>query len=437
VRLIFKHPPLFSEEFRRAKKRETVASEASSSDKKEPNLKPLYARSVVNSLGAGMVSPFMGAYAVRLGASSSEMGWFQSSANLSNNVMQVFWGRLSDKLGRRIPFIILGGLVIAGLWIPMMFVTTASQLIILLAVQALLGSMATPAWTALIGDLVPSLRRGRVNATVNLWASIGGLIATLTSGIVMIAIGKTLQEMFLIPLTIAVVCGVSSSLIMLNVKERKSSGKISLRDHFMSDIFGIIKYARRTPDFVKYCYVAATFEFFMSISWPLFAITQIRILQASMLQIALLSVVQSMVTIIFQGWAGRLADSLGRKPLLIFFRFSLITVPIAYALSPDINTLIVVGAFWGVSFALGQASVIAYLLDVSPDEYRGSFIAVFNLIMGVTSFFGSLLGGYLSDYMTGLFGLVAGLQIVYFVSIVGRSVGAVAHLSLKETLKKS
>lgn len=403
------------------------------------NLKPLYIRSIVNSLSIGTVNPFLGAYAVKLGASSSEMGWFQSSTNLSNNVMQVFWGRLSDRLKRRIPFIILGSLIVSGLWIPIIFVTSASQLIILLAIQALLGSMATPAWTALIGDLVPSFKLGRANATINLWASIGSLIATLSSGIIMIAIGGTLQEMFLVPLTVATICGVTSSLIMFKLKEKKNNEKLNLKEHFASKILGldVLARARKMPYFIKYCYVEGIFQFFMSISWPLFSITQIRILKASMLQIALLSVVQSFVTIIFQGWAGRLADNVGRKPLLVFFRFSLVTVPIAYVLSPDINTLIVVGAFWGLAQALGQASATAYLLDVSPEEYRGSFTALFNLVIGVITFFGSLIGGYLSDYMIGLYGLITGLQIVYIISTVGRGIGAAAYLTLKETLKKS
>ena len=403
------------------------------------NLRPLYIRSIVNSLSIGTVNPFLGAYAVKLGASSSEMGWFQSSTNLSNNVMQVFWGRLSDRLKRRIPFIVLGSLIVSGLWIPIIFVTSASQLIILLAIQALLGSMATPAWTALIGDLVPSFKLGRANATINLWASIGSLIATLSSGIIMIAIGGTLQEMFLVPLTVATICGVTSSLIMFKLKEKKNNEKLDLKEHFASKILGldVLARARKMPYFIKYCYVEGIFQFFMSFSWPLFSITQIRILKASMLQIALLSVVQSLVTIIFQGWAGRLADNVGRKPLLVFFRFSLVTVPIAYVLSPDINTLIVVGAFWGLAQALGQASATAYLLDVSPEEYRGSFTALFNLVIGVITFFGSLIGGYLSDYMIGLYGLITGLQIVYIISTVGRGIGAAAYLTLKETLKKS
>jgi len=414
----------------------TVNQETLSEDKKKSTLKPLYARSVVNSLGVGMVNPFMGAYAVKLGASSSEMGWFQSSTNISNNLMQLFWGRLSDRLKRRIPFIAFGSLTVSLLWIPMVFVANASQLIILLAAQALLGSMATPAWTALIGDLVPSLKLGRANATISLWASIGSLIATLTSGLAMITIGGTLHEMFFIPLAVATGCGIASSIIMLTIKESKNGEKPGLRRHFVSEIFDMIRYARKSPDFLKYCYVEGVFEFFMSISWPLIAITQITVLGASMLQIALLTVVQSFVMIIFQGWAGKLADTVGRRPLLVFFRFSLVTVPIAYAFVPDINTLIVVGAFWGIAMALGQASVTAYLLDVSPEEYRGSFIALFNLVMGVTSFFGSLISGYLSDYMTGVFGLITGLQIAYMISMGGRGIGAALHLTLKETLKR-
>lgn len=406
-------------------------------DKKEETLRPLYVRSVVNSLGAGMVGPFMGAYAVELGASSSDMGWFQSSANISNNLMQVFWGRLSDKMKRRIPFIVIGSLIVAMLWIPMMFVTTASQLIILIAFQALLGSMATPAWTALIGDLVPSFRRGRANASINLWAALGGVVATTVSGVIMMNVGGTIQQMFFVPLAVAAICGASSAFVMFSIKEKKNSEKLNLKERFVSDIFGIIAYARKTPDFIRYCYVDGIFEFFMSISWPLFSITQVKILNATLLQIAVLSVVQSLVMIVFQNWAGKRVDIVGRKPILVFFRFSLVTVPLAYALVPDINTLIIVGTFWGFAMALGQIAVTAYLLDVTPEEYRGSFIAMFNLIIGVTTFFGSLIGGYLSDYVTGFFGLAMGLQIVYVISIVGRGVGAAAHLTLKETLKKS
>lgn len=122
-----------------------LRAEGSEAQKKEESLRPLYARSFVNQLGLGMVSPFVSAYAVDLGASSSDMGWFQSSSNISNNILQVFWGKLSDSTGRRTPFIALGTVALSLLWIPMIFVSNATQLIIILSIQALVGSMATPA----------------------------------------------------------------------------------------------------------------------------------------------------------------------------------------------------------------------------------------------------------------------------------------------------
>lgn len=409
---------------------DSVASE------NKTKLTPLYARSLIYSFGAGMVGPFTGAYAVELGASSSDMGWFQSSADLSNNVMQILWGMFSDKLRRRVPFIVVGGLIVAVLWVPMMFIANATQLIILLAVQALLGSMVTPAWIALIGDIVPSVKLGRVNANLNLWALTGSLIATLISGAIMVKTGAQPNEMFFIPLIIASACGIASSTIMVKVKESKSAGKVNLKENFAYDISKIVAYTKESPDFIKYCYVEGTFHFFMSIAWPLMAITQIRVLNASMLDIAIFTVVQSIMTIIFQRWAGNFADRVGRKPLLIFSRFSLLTVPLAYAFSPNMSILTAVSAFWGISNALGQVSMTAYLLDIAPEEYRGSFAATFNFVVGITSFFGSLIGGYLSDHVIGVFGLVLGLQIVYMVSFFGRMLSAIPFLKIRETLKR-
>lgn len=402
---------------------------------KNEEIDPLLTRSFVNSFGQGMVNNFMGVYCVYLGAAPSDMGWFQSSTNISNNLMQIFWGRLSDNLKQRVPFIVTGSLILSLLWLPMAIVATPNQLIILLALQALLGSMATPAWTALIGDLVPSLKLGRANAQINLYATIGALIATLASGLYMQSIGGTLQQKLLVPFIVATATGVAANIIMLRIKEAKNGEKLRLKEG-LTETLKIIRQARAVPDFAKYCTVDATYQFFMSISWPLFSLTQIRILNANIIQIALLSLVQSIATILFQGWAGRLADTLGRRPLLIIFRLGFVTVPLAYAFVPDVNALILIGIFWGIINALGAAAQTAYILELCPPASRGSFTAVYNLLIGTVTFIGSLIAGYLTDSVVALFGLGIGLQIVYSISTVGRAVGAGLHFGLKETLKK-
>ncbi len=104
-------------------------SQAQEGSQNSGDLKPLSARSIVSSLGSGTVSPFLSAYAVKLGASASEMGVFQSASNLAPSLMQVAWGKLSDKIGRRVPLIVLGSIIASILWIPLMLVASANQLI--------------------------------------------------------------------------------------------------------------------------------------------------------------------------------------------------------------------------------------------------------------------------------------------------------------------
>ncbi|MCS7120638.1 MAG: MFS transporter [Nitrososphaerota archaeon] len=403
----------------------------------DQGLRPLYIRSILNSLGTGAIQPFLGPYAVMLGASSSDMGWYQSLTNLSTHVMQVFWGEMSDRLRRRIPFIFFGTLMTTVAWIPMIFANSVQQLIILIAIQYLLGSAATPAWTALIGDLVPPARLGRAAASISLWSSIGGLIATLFSGIIMVHVGGSIQNEFLIPFLIAIICGFASSIAMLQVKEKEDNIRTRIHNRgLFEDMLNIIIQAERNRDFFKYCMVNVVFAFFMSIAWPLFSITLIRVLNATMLEVSLLSVVQGIAIIIFQKWAGKLTDTLGRRPLLVAFRTGLFLVPLAYAFAPNVYCLIIFNFYLGLITSLGQASATAYILDISPEEYRGGFVAFFNLLYGIACFTGSLLGGYLSDVAVSIYGLVVGLQIVYIISSCGRFFGGLLFLSLNESLRK-
>jgi len=397
------------------------------------DLKPLYVRSIVNSLGSGAVNPFLGVYTVeQLNASASEMGWFNSISNLAPNMMQVAWGKLSDKIGRRIPFIVIGGLITAVLWIPLMFVTSATQLIVVIAVQSLLGSMATPTWTALIGDLAHLSKRGITTATINRSAAVGSLLATLAAGYLMVMIKGTLQQALFIPLLIAVFCGVVSSLVMILVHEKPNPNLNSLSGGSVFSIADVVKQVRSNTDFVRLCVSSAIFGFFMTLCWPLFSITTIRVLNASMLEVALMSVINGAAIIALQPWGGKLVDSVGRRPLIVVYRLSLILVPVFYALASSVYHLYTLNLILGILTAFGEVAIFAYLLDITREELRGTFTAFYNLVNGLVFFAGSLVGGYLGNYLIGVFGLVLGLQLVYALSAIGRGAGALTFITLKE-----
>jgi len=407
-------------------------SQSRSGDRLSNNndLKPLYARSILSSFGSGTVSPFISVYAVKLGASASEMGWFQSVSNLAPNMMQLPWGKLSDKIGRRVPFIIMGGLITSVLWIPLLFVTSATQLVVVIAIQSVLGSMATPTWTALIGDLVHSSKRGITTAAISRLAGVGSLLATLASGYLMIMIKGTLQQMFFVPLLVAVLFGVVSSLVMIFVREKPAPNGASTSSIF--SIGDVIRHARGNSNFVRFTAASVIFGFFMSISWPLFTITTISVLNASMLEVALIAVIQGAITIALQPWGGKLVDHVGRKQLIVVYRLGLVLVPVFYGLSPSVYHLYLGSVIFGILFAFGDVAMFAYLLDVTQEEVRGTLTSFYNLVTGVVFFIGSLIGGYLANYLIGIFGLLLGLQLVYALSATGRGVGALTFISLKE-----
>lgn len=61
--------------------------------------------------------------------------------------------------------------------------------------------------------------------------------------------------------------------------------------------------------------------------------------------------------------------------------------------------------------------------------------AFYNLATGSAYFAGSLLSGYLSDYLLEMIGTVLALQIVYMISATGRAIGALTYTSITEPYK--
>jgi len=392
------------------------------------SLRPLYMRSVIASFGSGVMGPYTTVYAVQLGASPSEMGWFRSLTNLSASVLQVPWGAVSDKLGSRVPFIILGGILSSLLWLPMIYVKTSEELVALAVAQAFISSMVAPAWSALIGDTVPHSGRGSVTATINATASFGSILATLVSGYIMTIVGGTLPQMYTIPLILAAVFGFVASFTMLTLREKKEA---SARQWGSWRLL-----LRGNPYFRTFCLISIVHSFFMAMAWPIFPITVVKVVKADTMQIAYLSVIQGSVSLVVRRFVGRLVDRAGRKPLIVFGRAGIVLVPVIYAIATSVYYLYFVDLFVGLVIAAVEIAVFAYLLDIIPEEQRAGSIALFNTFNGLSTFLGSLVGGYLADMAASRgFAELASLQLVYAVSAVGRLGGGLLYARIKEPYK--
>jgi len=401
-------------------------TERSSEKSDQQSLKIIYRRAILASFGSGIITPFISIYAVQMGASSTETGLVKAISQASASGAQIPWGLAIDRFKKRIPLIFLGGLLHAFLLLPLIYVGNVAEFILTIALGSLFTAMISPALNSLIGDLCEEGNRGKIFAQLSAMASIGSIPATIISGYILYRTVGNPKEMYRIPVILGFLFSSAAALIILKIKEKPLLGEtFSLK--------GWAGALKTNTYFRRLCILSSGQGFFMATAWPLFTLTVVKVVKADIFQIALLSVVAGLTGIMVRRFTGRLADRAGRKPLLVIGKGGLFLVPLIYAFASSIYELILMEFVVGIVVASSDVAISAYLLDISPRSLRGSYMGLYNAFSGFFTFMGSIMGGYLMDFLIGLgFGFQESMLLVYVVSIVGRLIGGVLYVTLKE-----
>jgi len=416
---------------------EPGASESRNSQIKKRILGKMAQNQAGVNLGKGMADPYIPVLAVTLGASTPQLGWLQAFMNLFPAVMQVPWGKLSDFFGRRIPFLAIGGVMSFALYFFMIAVIDAWQLIIVVAVQMLIGSMMIPTWSALVGDVTTVKDRGSVMGRFFAISTVASLVGTLFAGAIVPSSDAVLRD-YAIPFFCAGIVGIVASLILYEIAEEKRRLFASPKTLFAFSVKSLIFFKDFTENkfFRNLVILNSSYNFIMSLIWPLLYMTYMMVLGASAFEIGIIVVIERASTLFFQTKVGKLLDVIGPMPQILISRFAFISVPIVYALATEIWHICVLNLALGFATAMSNVSFFAYILDVSPEEKKGEYFAVYNTVIGLATFVGSIIGGYLAFYFLEYYDdLVLGLGAVYAISAVGRIVGAFFFLKLKDPVK--
>lgn len=390
-------------------------------------LRLMYGRAFASSLSSSMVSPFIYVYAARIGASPGEIGWMYSFNNLFVNSLQVPWGRLSDILGRRISIIVATSIAASLIWIPMSLTAEPRIFLMLVALYFFLSSAAVPAWNALLRETTQPSFRSLVISNMNIASLLGSLVATAFSGWLIDYSGGSLAA----PSAIAVIISIAGSLILLRIKEdriRKTSFKSIVSIFRISDIPGLIN---ESSDFKLFLKLSAIQGFFMSYAWPLFTITTAIILNLSMTEVGAITVIQTIATLLAQPLMGRLAIVKGKKPLMVFYYVSLTAVPLGYCFAQGFLHIAILSVFLGFVLAMGNATVLPYILDIIPEDRVGELTSIYNMITGISYFTGSAIGGNVDELVSLRFGRQLSLQTGYFISAAGRLASGLLFLRIR------
>jgi MFS family permease len=122
---------------------------------------------------------------------------------------------------------------------------------------------------------------------------------------------------------------------------------------------------------------------------------------------------------------GKLADTRGRKFVLIIGTIVAAIAPLGYLTVTSIPLLMLIRAFHGISIAAFTTAYSALVVDVSPLQKRGEIIGYMSLTTPVGSALGPAIGGYLQ---------VAGLySTIFWISVL---CGLIACLGASQLLAK-
>jgi hypothetical protein len=211
-----------------------------------------------------------------------------------------------------------------------------------------------------------------------------------------------------------------------------------VKESFRATRFGRMLHNK---NFMKFTIIFSIQSFFMSMCWPLFPIRQRSDIGANYFEIAIFSVLMSVATVLTIRYAGQISDLIGRKPQMFINRLILITMPLGYMFASQVWHIVLIHTIICIPLGLNSAVMQAYLIDVTPEEERSTYVGFYNMIWGIVLFLGSLFGGYLVDFLMGekfLFGYSPqfnqfhAVTIAFAVGFVGRFITAFPFLLLKD-----
>ncbi len=383
--------------------------------------------SIMQSIADTFFIPF----ALALNATNVQVGLVRALPQLFSSMSQFLTVKILDVLQKRKKIILTFVLLQALMWIPLFILpylfreTTLSIPLLALFVTlfAIFGSMITPAWWSLIGDLVPEDVRGRYFGTRNKISGIFGITAVFVAGYVLDIFSKTNVFVgFAILFAAALAARVVSFTFIKQIKETPYVVKEEEKFSFSA----FIKKLKYT-NFGKYTIFFSLMMLAVNFAGPFFSVYMLKELQFSYSLFTAMIMAQSIVYFLSMPYWGRNADRYGDKHVMMIAGFLIPFVPILWIFSPNPYYLFVVQIFSGFVWAGFDLSAANFIFDTVSPPKRARVVAYYNSVLGIAVFLGATLGGLSATYLTPLL-LLGSIKTIFLISGVLRLVIAIIFL---------
>ncbi len=369
-----------------------------------------------------MAAPYLGLFALALGATPSQIGMLNAFPALLGNILQIPYGILAEKYGKRRLMVLAGGSWLRASWLLVAFMPfllpaqiAVPAVIFLATLRITIGSLGTPAWISIQADLVPAGIRGKYYANRNVIQNFAGLGATVVAGQVL---GLTFPWNYQALFVLSAILGLTAASMFMRIPlndqhihppQKSSQGSLHRR---LRNFVGTI---RSDANFASYCLSSLVWNFGVSVSGPLVAVYFIRTLEGPEGVWAVVTGAAIAAGILCQRYWGRLADRFGQKNVMSIAGIGAVLIPFLWFSIPHYALAVAVNFWAGMSWAGYNLAAFNLLLEITPGRSRSMYAGVFNTLMGLATAAGPLVGGFLAEAI--------GLRMVFLLSLVLRALG--------------
>ena len=365
----------------------------SDNEKLDPKLYILSISKFFKDLGTGILAFLIPLYIVQTHSIFApeipdvvKAGIVTTVYGIFNAFSQPFLGRLSDRLNKRKPFVILG---LAGFMAASLLYSRAhvfEHVVLLRAIQSITVGATVPAIVAMVTHFSTSRNRGKAIGIYSSMRGFGYGIGAMVGGIVTTYYGYTAG--FYLCALLGLISLLLVQFFVGETYDKYEKQTISNRDD--------------DDDLAQFYALALAMFMIMVGIMIIFAFLpeyQVR-LQASELSLSVAVSAYVISRVILQTPMGVLSDSYGRKKLRLYGL--LLNIPIVLGLGyvTTVEELIVLRAFQGLCMASVETPVMALAVDLAGGTSISSRVSFITSAQAAGTAFGPLIGGFLGGYVS-------------------------------------
>lgn len=406
------------------------------SDTLATNIRLNICHGIMSTLALNLVVPFIGIFAVRLGASNYHIGLLSSAPALVALLAMIPGAKYVDSRSNK------KRVTAAFMWAHRLFFfllaliplfaqdSRATILVILIAAMNLPGAISNVGWQGFIATVIPSDRRAAAFADRNRLMNIVGTLAVLGAGRMLDVMPYPFgyQIMFSLAFFLAIgeiwvfsrlkgLLPSSSTAHEQDVPWRRFL--LELPRSIATDIKGMAHQKR----FLRFTATSLFFHFAWQVAWPLFTLYQTKELGANNLWISILTLGNTGGSLLGYGFWVRYSQRHGSLKTLFTSTLGIFIVPLIYAYSRSLLMLAVFNILTGVVFSGVMLSLFNALLDMTPEERRTTFIGYYNAAINASAIAAPLAGVALLN----LFGFRIAFLICALLRLLGSLAFGVVH----------